>query len=300
MAMSKTTKWILGILSAFFLCTVLLVTFLVVSIFEEDDDESLATTGSKVAIVEVKETIVSPEETVRLLKKYREHSSVKAIVLRVESPGGGVAASQEIYEEVKKTRSFKPVVVSMGSIAASGGYYISCGATKIVANPGTITGSIGVIINFIHFKELLEKIGIDETTIKSGKLKDAGSPFRKMTEEEKKFFGELLTDVYEQFVAVVVEERKLPRATVLKYADGRVFTGKQAYAYGFVDTLGTLEDAITIAAGLGGIEGKPKVIKEQKRKSLLERLLGDATSSFQHLKSEIVYQPILQYKFIAP
>lgn len=300
MALSKTAKWVLGIFGVLVIVSFFFLLIVAAFLFEDDEEEITSTSGSKVAVVEIKEAIYSSEEPVRLLKKYRESSSVKAIVLRIESPGGGVAASQEIYEEVKKTRSVKPVVVSMGSIAASGGYYISCGATRIVANPGTMTGSIGVIMNFVHFKDLLEKIGIDETTIKSGKLKDAGSPYRKMTEEEKKYFGELISDVYDQFVTVVVDERKLPRETVLKYADGRVFTGKQAYSIGFVDTLGTFEDAIAIAASLGNIQGKPSVVKEKKKKTLVERLLGDAVAGIERVRNNIVSQPVLQYTFVTP
>lgn len=300
MAMSKTTKWVLGILGVLFLVSILFLLVVMMLLFGEEYDETTSTSGSKVAVVELNETIISSDEIVRQLRKYRENRSVKAIVFRVNSPGGGVAASQEIYEEVKKTRSRKPVVVSMGAIAASGGYYVSCGATRIVANPGTLTGSIGVIMNFLHFHELMGKIGVDETTIKTGKMKDAGSPFRKITEEEKKYFGELLNDVYDQFIDVVATERNLSRQQVLRYADGKVFTGKQALQYGLVDTLGTYEDAIALAATLGGIEGKPKVVKEQKRKALLERILGDAVSDISKIRNEIVGQPVLQYKFVSP
>ncbi|HOV98796.1 MAG TPA: signal peptide peptidase SppA [Bacteroidota bacterium] len=298
MAMSKTTKWVLGIIGAVVIIGILVVVAVFSMLVGGKEDDSLSTSGSKIAVIELKETIVTSDEIVRQLKKFRENRSVKAIVLRVDSPGGGVAASQEIYEEVKKTREQKPVVVSMGSVAASGGYYVSCGATRIVANPGTLTGSIGVIMNFVHFEELMNKIGVDETTVKSGKMKDAGSPFRKLTDEEEKYFNYLIGDVYNQFVDVVVEERKLPRQKVLQNADGRVFTGKQAYAIGLVDTLGTFEDAISIAANLSGIVGKPNVVKEKKRTSFLERVMGDAASEVSRLQNKILDQPILQYKFV--
>jgi protease-4 len=188
----------------------------------------------------------------------------------------------------------------MGSVAASGGYYVSCGASKIVANPGTLTGSIGVIFQFLHFNELMNKIGIDASTFKTGKFKDIGSPFRKTTEDEKKFFDQLLGDVYDQFVTVVAMERKLDRKVVLKYADGRVFTGRQAHEYGLVDTLGTYEDAVSIAAKLGDIKGKPKVVKERKLKSFMERLMGETVSELASLKHELLSQPVLQYKFTSP
>jgi protease IV len=299
--MSKTAKWILGILAVLAILFGLFVLSLVSWVFSDESDDSISTSGEKIAIVELKEPIVSSEDIVRQLKKYRENKSVRAIVLRVESPGGGVAASQEIYEEVKKTRDAnRPIVVSMGSVAASGGYYVSCGANKIVANPGTLTGSIGVIFQFMHFKQLMDKIGIDQTTFKTGKFKDSGSPFRKTTEEEKIYFNMLISDVYDQFVDVVAEERGLDRKFVVKYADGRVFTGRQAYEYGFVDTLGTMEDAINIAAEMGGIKGKPNVIKEMKRKTLFERLVGEAATEVTKLKQEFIQQPILQYRFTSP
>ena len=299
--MSKTTKWILGIIAFLAVLTGLMILSVVLWIFSDDNDESTSTSGDKVAVVELKETIVSSEDIVRQFKKYNDNHSVKAIVFRVESPGGGVAASQEIFEEVRKTRkSGKPVVVSMGSVAASGGYYVSVPATKIFANPGTLTGSIGVIIEFMHFKELMNKIGVDETTIKTGKFKDIGSPYRKTTEEEKEYFQFVIGDVYDQFVTAVATERKLDREHVKKYADGRVFTGRQALEYGFVDTLGTFEDAIKDAAKLGGIKGKPSVVKESKRKTLVERLVGDATSEVTKIREQFLQQPVLQYRFSSP
>ncbi|MGB2869931.1 MAG: signal peptide peptidase SppA [Bacteroidota bacterium] len=299
--MSKTTKWVIGIFAAFLFFFGLFVFAILAWLFSEPEDEVISSAGERVAVVELKEPILASEDIVRQFKKYRENRSVKAIVFRVESPGGGVAASQEIYEEVKKTRdSGKPVVVSMGSVAASGGYYVSCGASRIVANPGTLTGSIGVIFQFLHVNQLMSKLGIDETTIKSGKLKDSGSPFRKITEEERVYFNSLISDVYDQFVNVVASERKLDLKFVKRYADGRVFTGRQALQYGFVDTLGTMEDAIAIAANLGGVKGKPSIIRERKRSTFLERVLGDAASELTNLHNEYLRQPILQYRFSSP
>lgn len=296
--MSNTAKWVLGItLGIFFLGGVFLL-FTLSLFFLPTDDDTLSTSGERVAVVELNEPILSSTEIVRQFKKYRENKSIKAIIFRVDSPGGGVSASQEIYEEVKKTRDAgKPVVVSMGSVAASGGYYVSCGASKIVANPGTLTGSIGVIFQFLHFNELMEKIGVDASTFKTGKYKDIGSPFRKTTEDEKKYFDQLLADVYDQFVSVIVTERKLERRKVLQYADGRVFTGKQALEYGFVDTLGTMEDAVSIAAEMGGIDGKPKVVRERKHKTFFENFLGDAGTAVTDLRNELLRQPVLQYRY---
>jgi protease-4 len=223
--MSNTAKWITGIIAFVVVMGGLFIVSIVAMLFMDPDDESSGTSGERVAVVELNEPIIESQEIVRQFKKYRENKSVRSIVFRVESPGGGVSASQEIYEEVRKTRNAgKPVVVSMGSVAASGGYYVACGANTIVANPGTLTGSIGVIFQFLHFSELMNKVGIDASTFKTGKYKDIGSPFRKTTVDEKKFFDQLLGDVYDQFVTVVASERKLDRKKVLEYADGRVFT----------------------------------------------------------------------------
>lgn len=300
--MSTSAKWVLGIIVGFLSLSAIFVFLIFFSIMSFSDyDESASTSGEKVAVIELKETIISSEDIVRQFKKFRSNRSIRAIVFRVESPGGGVAASQEIYEEVKKTRdSGKPVVVSMGSVAASGGYYVSCGADKIVANPGTLTGSIGVIFQFLHVNELLAKLGIDASTYKSGKFKDSGSPFRPPSADDKKLFDQLLGDVYDQFVDVVANERKLGRAFVVRYADGRVFTGKQAKEWGFVDTLGTYEDAIAIAGEMGGISGKPEVVKERKRQSLMETLLGNAASGLSGIRDELFHQPFIQYKFTSP
>jgi len=177
---------------------------------------------------------------------------------------------------------------------------VALGADRIVANPGTLTGSIGVIIQYFQVEELLKKIGVDAPTYKSGKYKDIGSPFRKSTEDEKKFFDQLIANVYEQFVDAVVEERSLSRSAVLRYADGRIFTGKQALEYGFVDTLGTLEDAIAIAAEMGGVDGKPRVIKERKYRPFFERMLGESVSELASIKNEFVNQPIVQYRMRTP
>jgi protease IV len=299
--MSKTTKWIIGIIAALVFLFGLFVLTLLSWMFSDENDETTTTSGQKIAVVELKEEIISSEEIVRQFKKYRENKSVRAIVFRIESPGGGVAASQEIYEEVKKTcDAGKPVIVSMGSVAASGGYYVSCGATKIVANPGTLTGSIGVISHFLNFESLMKKIGVEETTMKTGKFKDIGSPYRKTTEEEKKYFNFVIDDVYNQFVDAIVEGRGLERKEVLKYADGRVFTGRQAVEYGFVDTLGTMEDAVSIAAELADIHGKPIVVKEVKRKTFIERLIGDAATEVTKIRQEYLQQPVLQYRFTSP
>ena len=299
--MTRTAKWVLGIIAIFIGLAGLTLFFLTLAFLSGGGDESYSASGQKVAVVELRDVILSSEDVVRQFKKYRDNQSVKAIVFRVETPGGGVSASQEIYEEVRKTREKgKPVVVSMGAVAASGGYYVSCGATRIVANPGTLTGSIGVIFQFYHVNDLLAKIGIDAATYKTGKFKDSGSPLRKPTSDDKRYFDQLLADVYGQFVDVVSRERHIPRSKVARYADGRVFTGRQALALGLVDTLGTFEDAIAIAGELGGIEGKPSVVKEMKKRGLLDVLLEGAASDIRLARDELLRQPIVQYRFNSP
>ena len=229
-----------------------------------------------IGYVEVKGIITDSEKTVSWIKKLREDSRAKAILVRIDSPGGGVASSQEIYEALLKAKEEgKPVVASLGSVAASGGYYIACAADKIVSNPGTLTGSIGVIMEFPIVDELLRKLGLKIEVIKSSEHKDIGSPFRPMTEREKELLEEVVLDVYDQFVEVVSNSRGIPKDTILKIADGRILSGKQAFQYGLVDMLGTEEDAIEEARKLGGIVGKPKLIKMRKRRiGLLDVLLG--------------------------
>jgi protease-4 len=232
------------------------------------------------------------------MKKYRENHGVRAIVLRIDSPGGGVVASQEMYEEVRATRDAgKPVIVSMGSLAASGGYYVSCGGSRLVANRGTLTGSIGVISEFLQYGDALRKLGIDITTIKSGKLKDSGTPMRKMTADEQRYFQTLMDDVHRQFIAVVETERHLDHDAAAEIADGRVFTGEEALKLGLVDTLGTYEDAIRIAASMVGISGEPSLMKERKRRGWWEPFLGEADATLKELKQEFLERPILSYRY---
>ena len=301
--MTKSTKWFLGILGFLVLLafgfTILLISFFSGSL---ERTETVTTgTGDKIAIVELKGRIDSSEDLVRQFKKYRENTSIRAIVLRVDSPGGGVVASQEMYEEVKKTRDRgKPVIVSMGSLAASGGYYVSCASSKLVANRGTLTGSVGVILEFLQLHDALNKLGVDVKTIKAGKLKDSGSPTRKMTGEDQKYFQDLVENVHRQFINVVETERKLSHEDAVALADGRVFSGEQALALGLVDTLGTFEDAVKIAAHIVGIKGEPSLVKERRRQTWWETVLGDAGASIKDMKQELLDRPLLSYRFAGP
>jgi protease-4 len=230
--------------------------------------------GEKVGVIEIKGIIAEPRPILDQLKDFRKNEDVKAIVLRIDSPGGGVGPSQEIYSEVRKTSHAKKVVASMGAIAASGGYYVASAADHIMANPGSITGSIGVIMEFANFEELFKKIGVSGFVLKSGKYKDVGSPLRKMTAEEKRLLQGFIDNVHQQFVAAVAEGRSMPEEKIQSIADGRVLSGEQAQELGLLDSLGNLEDAIALAGKLGGIKGEPTVLYAKKKFSLLEYVFG--------------------------
>ena len=257
--------------------------------------------GNKLALVTISGPIFYSAKIIDTLEKYGKDQNIKAVVLRIDSPGGGVSACQEIAAELKKFNKKdgynKKVVVSFGTLAASGGYYIGCYGDRIFSNPGTLTGSIGVIMENLNLEELLKKVGIKEEVIKSGKFKDTGSSMRKMTTEERQLLQGVIDDVYAQFVDAVAEGRGEVFATkvrkagnlgakdavsreqiiaeIKKYADGRIFSGSQALQYGFVDELGTQEDAVNWAAKACGIKGEPVVITPRKEMSLMERVFGD-------------------------
>jgi len=234
-----------------------------------------------IGLVEVKGMILDSRETVRQLRHFLKNDDIRAVVLRVDSPGGVVAPSQEIYDEVRKFAAKKKIVVSMGSLAASGGYYISAPATLIYANPGTITASIGVIIKLSNIEALMDKIGIKATVIKTGRFKDSGSPVRELTEEDRAMFQSVIDSTHNQFVKAVASGRKLPEDEVRRIADGRVLSGEQALALKLVDRLGTLQDAIEEAGRLAGIKGEPEVILPPKRKlNYLDLLSGGMEETF--------------------
>lgn len=230
------------------------------------------------------------ESTTEKLRAFSNDNDVKAIILRINSPGGSVAAVQEIYSEINRARQKgKIIVASMGDVAASGGYYVASACDKIVADPGTLTGSIGVILEIANVQELFKKIGVKMQTIKSGKFKDTGSMYRELTEEEKTMFQELINEAYGQFVTAVSEGRKIPRETVLTFADGRVFTGTQAIKLNMIDFLGNDYDAIDIAKKAANIKGEPKIITEY---SSVEKFL----SMFGDQKNEMPFGELLGKK----
>lgn len=250
-----------------------------------------------VGVIELKGVIVSPEGTIDDLTAFRANANIKAIVLRVDSPGGAVGASQELYEEIRRTNKVKPVVASLGSVAASGGYYAALGAEKIIASSGTLTGSMGVILKFANLEELFGKIGYKSEVVKSGSLKDIGSPDRPMTQEERDLLQELINTVHNQFVRAVTESRNLPEGDVRKVADGRIFSGEQAKELGLIDQLGNFTDAVLLAAKLGGLKKEMPhlVYPEEKGFSLFKALTGENTQTV--LGRSISFSPVLSYEW---
>ncbi|MEA3341096.1 MAG: signal peptide peptidase SppA [Chloroflexota bacterium] len=242
-------------------------------------------------------TGITPGRTNDLLEQAAANSNIKAVVLRVNSPGGSVVASDEIYHALLDFE--KPVVVWMGEMAASGGYYISCGSDYVFAHPDTLTGSIGVISQFINAEDLMDEIGVDVVVITSGPRKDMGSLFREMTEDEQALWQEVTDEIYAGFVELVAEARDLPLETVRELADGRVYTGRQAQELGLVDEVGVLDDAIAKAAKLGGIEGQPQVIELKHTPSFMDALYGlQARSAVPTLNEVLSWAgaPSVQYR----
>ncbi len=234
----------------------------------------VVTFGDAVAVVEIQGELIYDLDKIEEIERYRDDDHIKAVVLRIDSPGGGVAASQAIYHAVRKVREEKPVVACMCAVAASGGYYVACAADSIITHEGTVTGSIGVLAAYLRTEELFQKIGLEVTVIKSGEYKDVGSPHRRMTENEKTYVGTLLDKVYDQFIVAVSEGRGLPVEWVRELAEGRLYTGEQAVEVGLVDRVGTYEDALLLAAQMGGIAGRPRVVKREPERRLLDRFLG--------------------------
>ncbi|MGA3051165.1 MAG: signal peptide peptidase SppA [Chitinispirillaceae bacterium] len=233
-----------------------------------------------IGLVQIKGTIVESDDYVRQIRSLRFDNSIAGVIVRIDSPGGAVAPSQEIYREMLRFReTSKPLVVSMGTVAASGGYYIASPGTKIFADPGTLTGSIGVIFTLPLFEELAKKVGIEFRVFTAGKMKDIGSPYRRMTEDEKKFIDELLKDTHEQFIDDVAAGRGMSRNSIARYADGRVFTGRQALSIHLIDTLGGYEDALDWLRKSTGLGKDANIVERKGTSSRLREWLRDETAS---------------------
>ena len=262
-------KWIFGIIAFFFAA----------SIMGGLMQDKLKTSKSEIALVHVNGILMDSSEIVRKLSKYRRDSQIKAIIVRIDSPGGAVAPAQEIHDEIYKIKeSQKIVYASLGSVAASGGYYIACAADYVLANPGTLTGSIGAIMAFNNVEELAKKIGVRPAVIKSGAFKDSGSPLRSLEPEERKLLQNVVDDVHQQFVQAVSVGRNLPEEKVKQFADGRVMTGKQALDFDLIDEFGGLEKTIQLLGKKIGIVGYPSVLEEKEEVPFMDWLMQSVVS----------------------
>ena len=256
-----------------FLSTVLVVFLL----FRSGVQSVSQASGDRIGVVDIKGVITTPEKVLDALKQFRKNEHVKAVVLRIDSPGGAVGASQEIYQEARRLDKVKPVIASLGNTAASGGYYSAAGARYIVSDSGTVTGSIGVIMKLPNVEKLLEKLGIKTTVIKSGKLKDLASITRDLTPEERAILKSVMDDIHGQFIQAVSQGRKIPVEKVKALADGRIFSGKQAKALGLVDELGNFSVALEKAAEIAGIKGEWDVLYPRKDKiTAIREILEDS------------------------
>ncbi len=255
--------------------------FIILKVFAPSANISF---NEKIGVISIEGTISESMRITSQLVNMRKNKRIKAIILRINSPGGSVGPAQEIYREVQKTIETKKVIVSMGGVAASGGYYIAAAANKIVAEPGTITGSIGVIIEFVLLKDLINNIGIKFEVLKSGEFKDVGSPHREMTERDRELVKDLIADIQNQFVEAVAKGRNLDEEQVKKIADGRVFSGARAKELGLIDVLGNFQDAVETAKEMAGITGEVTLVYPKKSgMELWERFMDSAAGSLAHL-----------------
>ncbi len=260
---------------------------------------SLSASGESIGVVEVTGPIMKSKKPVRDIRRFLKDDSIKGIVVRVDSPGGAVAPSQEIYDAVQKAKKEKPLAVSMGSTAASGGYYIACGADTVFANPGTVTGSIGVITQLFTVEKLVEKAQVDVHTIKTGPYKDSGSPFRDFTERDRAYFREMIDDVYDQFVEDVAECRDLEISRVRQLADGRVYTGRQAHEYKLVDKLGSFQDAVQFVADEAGLEEDPQIVYPPTQSNFLSDFVSTSVDGAINSVTKRI-TPVVEYRYAGP
>ncbi len=268
---------ILGICILLFIGIVFFILLYVLDLFKGTG--SSLRLREKIGVVQIEGIIADTREIIDQLDEFSNDDAIRAVVLRIDSPGGGVAPSQEIYQAVHELRKKKRVVASMGSVAASGGYLIATATEKIIANPGTITGSISAVMHFADIQELMKKVGVRSSVVKSGKFKDIGSPAREMTTEERQLIQGIVNDIYDQFVQTIAENRKIPLEKIHEIADGRIFSGRQALNLKLVDELGGLQDSILLAGRLSGIKGKPDVIYATKKKTSLLKFIMENLAS---------------------
>ncbi|MGM0557713.1 MAG: signal peptide peptidase SppA [Myxococcota bacterium] len=281
----------------------LIFSFVLISAFGEDSSLAVGG-GGKIGVIEVIGPISESKKIVKDIRRFEKKKNIKAILVRINSPGGAVAPSQEMYEAVMRAGEKKPVAASMGSTAASGGYYIAIGADKIYANGGSITGSIGVISQLFNVQGLLQKVDVKVNTVKTGKYKDAGSPFRDFDPEDRQYFQDLISDIYEQFVEDVAERRKLDLAKVRELADGSVYTGRQAKDLELVDEIGTFHDTVQYLKDEAGIEGEPDLVYPPKEDmGFLSQLVENATNSAVNSavdSAKTSQTPVIEYRMVSP
>lgn len=243
--------------------------------------------NDKIGVLPIEGLITDSFKINQNIDEFAKDSSIVAVVVRIDSPGGSVGAAQEIYDAIIELKKKKKVVVSMGSIAASGGLLIACAGDKIVANPGTITGSISAIMQFANLEELMKKVGVKSSVVKSGPYKDIGSPMREMTPEEQAIVQELVDDIYNQFIDVIVRNRKLTREQVVAIADGRVFSGRKAKEYGLVDQLGNMDSAAKLASVLAGKDGQYELVYPKKTgRGIFDLMFESAANSLNQALRE--------------
>ncbi len=290
--MRRRRSWIIGFLGVLAICLLLVLGTDVLTRWL--GGQKALPAGDKVAVVRVEGMVLDARQVVEALERQAKDPKVKAIVLRVDSPGGAVAPTQEIFRAVRALSKRKKVVASLGSMATSGGYYVACAAERIVANPGTLTGSIGVVVHLANFEKLLSRLGIEGQVVKSGDFKDMGSMYRPLSERERNILQEVVNDVHEQFVEDVARARNMEVEKVRVIADGRIFSGRQAKGLGLVDELGGLKEAIELAANMAQIKGEPLVLEEPKEKFsllrwLLDSSLGSLMTNREYLLSGILF-----------
>ena len=295
---NKSSLGILIAVLAFFFVVFLMCAGALMTLVSEDSTLE----GDGIGVVEVTGTIASADEIVKTISKFSADKSVKAMLIRINSPGGSVSASQEIVEAIRTIK--KPVVISMGDMAASGGYYVACAGPEIYANPGTLTGSIGVISQVMEMKDLMEFFKVKVHTIKTGELKDAGSPYREFNDTDRTYFASLGSEIMDQFVTHVSDARKLPKEKVLEVADGRVWTGREAHKLGLVDKLGGMQAAIDALREKAGITGTHTLVYPKKKTDdllydLLSESASDISENLRTKAQEIANQPeMFEYRYV--
>lgn len=286
MAWSRKKKALLVILS-------LVVLVFIVSFFTGRHESP---PGPRIGVVEIEGVISGSKEVMEDIVAFKEDDGIQGVILRINSPGGGVGPTQEIYREVMKLRGRKKVYVSMGTACASGGYYIASAADRLYANPSTITGSIGVIMQLLTFEDVLKKVGLQSNTIKAGEFKDAGSPFRKMTPAEKEYMDNIVRNIYEQFMKDIAAGRKMNIEVVRTLAEGRIYTGTMAKDAGLIDDLGNFYDTVDALKDALKIKGKPELVYAEKPFSFSKWLFGSFARDFsKEIAGQFLSSP---FKFI--